>query len=340
MAVEEPQVCSYPKLLCFISATVFSFTALWSQAPTGSVPPKVASTGDQPAVTKKLPFTQQIKKTVAIITTTCVGDNREYTGTGFFVSKTDARLGSDRSFGYLVTNRHVAQPLIETGAPCKIQDQVIRVNTKEPNPANGGRNFLFRNALSWIYPDDLSVDLAAIPFIPDDSKFDVIAIPLEMFATQEQIEKLQIVEGDPVIYAGYFYQLPGSLHIEPIIRQGIIAMMPDEPITTTLNRPGRAYLADAHVFGGNSGSPIFVRIDGYRNGMLMMGGPSYLLLGVVSGLEPEDATLKPAVTYADNIGGNSGVSFIVPADQVADLINGATLETMRDQAVKTLTVAK
>ena len=83
-----------------------------------------------------------------------------------------------------------------------------------------------------------------------------------MLATEEVVKADGISEGDPVIFTGLFVQMPGLLKLEPIVRQGSIAMMPDEPIGTTLNKPGSLYLADIHVFGGNSGSPMFVNLGG------------------------------------------------------------------------------
>jgi hypothetical protein len=195
--------------------------------------------------------------------------------------------------------------------------------------------------LQWTYPADDAIDLAVIPFMPDQAKFDVEAIPVSMFATQDVIKKDNIAEGDSVLYTGFFYQFPGSLQIEPIIRQGIIAMIPNEPIPTTLGKLGRAYLADAHVFGGNSGSPMFVNLSGARNGMLMVGS-RYAFLGVVSGLEPEETNvaLRPVATYSGKIDANSGVSFIIPADQVADLINGPEMTNLREEAIKKMQAAK
>jgi hypothetical protein len=314
-----------------------------AQAPNSPNPATAtqASGGAPPNVVAHPLFSRQVKKIIAIVYTICEGDPQTYEGTAFFVLKEDSRLGNNRAFGYLVTNKHVAEPHIETGQPCKVTNQVVRVNSKTPDPATGGRNIFFTNNMQWTYPTDDAIDLAVIPFMPDQTKCDVEAIPMSMFATRDIVEKENIAEGDSVLYTGFFYQFPGSLQIEPIIRQGIIAMIPDEPIPTTLGKLGRAYLADAHVFGGNSGSPMFVNIGGDRNGMLTVGA-RYLLLGVVSGLEPEetDVALKPVTTYSGKIGANSGVSFIVPEDQVSDLINGTALTALREKEIEKMSIAK
>jgi|GEM_PF-1515959 len=335
---------SGPFLLLNLSLT---FTAsLAAQTSSGALPkPAVQASAGTSGVIARLSFSQQIKKTIAIIYTTCVGDTQTYEGTGFFVYKQDARLGDNRGFLYLVTNRHVVQPHVESGKPCTVAKQMIRINAKMADPVTGARNALFTvgDEVHWTYPTDDAVDLAAIPFAPDQARFDIEPIPMSMFATRDVVKKENISEGDSVLYVGFFYQFPGNLQIEPIIRQGIIAMIPSEPILTTLGKLGRAYLADAHVFGGNSGSPMFVNLSGERNGALMV-GERYLFLGVVSGLEPEetDVALQPVTTYSGKISANSGISFIIPADQVAELINGPAMTDFREKVISTqqLKVAK
>jgi hypothetical protein len=40
----------------------------------------------------------------------------------------DKRLGEDQGFIYLITNRHVAQPGIDVGAPYEVQALYLRLN--------------------------------------------------------------------------------------------------------------------------------------------------------------------------------------------------------------------
>jgi hypothetical protein len=285
-----------------------------------------------------LPFAAEIKKAVAFIETDCLKDGKlvPSVATAFFVVKPDERLGKGLGFEYLVTNRHAAQPGIEDGAPCQVVNYVIKVNLRSNDsahpratPVSLGPN------LPWVFPDDPSVDLAIVPFAVSPSKVDFTPISSTMLATDEVVRANRIGEGDPVIFAGLFVQVPGLLELEPIVRQGIIAMMPDEPIGTTLKRPGSLYLADVHVFGGNSGSPMFVNLGGFRNGT-MSSGDNYRLLGVVSGYEKEDANfdLEAATTYSGKLGMNSGVASVVPANEVDALLNCPKLQAQRDAILK------
>lgn len=93
-------------------------------------------------------------------------------------------------------------------------------------------------------------------------------------------------------------------------------------------------MADVHVDGGNSGSPMFVNLGGVRGSSI--GGNNYKLLGVISGYEREDANfnLEAATTYTGKLGLNSGVASVVPAKELDALLNSAKLQALRDDAVK------
>jgi hypothetical protein len=286
-----------------------------------------------------VPFAVEIKKAVAFIEADCFKDGKvvPYSATAFFLVKPDERLGKDRGFEYLVTNRHAAQPGIEDGAPCQVVNYFVKLNLRSNDPAHPtvATPIPLGPKLPWVFPDDPSVDLAIIPFAADQSKVDFEPIPTTMLATDDIVKANGIGEGDPVIFAGLFVQVPGLIKLEPIVRQGIIAMIPDEAIGTTLKRPGSLYLADVHVFGGNSGAPMFVNLGGFRNGSLIAGN-NYKLLGVVSGYEKEDAdfNLQAATTYSGKLGMNSGVASVVPAKELDALLNGEQLQSQRDLVVK------
>jgi hypothetical protein len=257
-------------------------------------------------------------------------------GTAFFVFYEDKRAGAGSGFIYLVTNRHMAQPQ-RNGQAAVVLQQSLRMNLKKtingmqsvdaPLPVGLGAR--------WVYPIDEAVDLAVLPVMPDQMIFDYEPIPFSMFATKDVVEQRKITEGDSVLFTGFFYQLPGQKMIEPIVRQGVLAMLPDEDMTTTLGKPGRLYLADVHVFGGNSGSPLFVNVGGYRNGMIMAGGFPYMLLGVVSGYfyEGQDFTFQVATTLSGKANANSGISMVVPADELKKLLDSPELKAQRDAVI-------
>lgn len=102
-------------------------------------------------------------------------------------------------------------------------------------------------------------------------------------------------------------------------------MMPDEKLTTTLQKPGELYFIDAHVFGGNSGAPVVVT-PGFPSG-----AKGAYLLGVVSGyfFETEDFKLEIASTLEGRIAANSGISIVVPASQLKTVLDSPSLEADR-----------
>jgi hypothetical protein len=164
--------------------------------------------------------------------------------------------------------------------------------------------------------------------------FPSFTIPVSAFATQDRVEALGISPGDGVAFAGYLYQWPGDKKIQPIVRQGVLAMMPDETIGTTLNkRPGHLYLADVHAFHGNSGSPLFVTTGGIRGNSIS--GTSYYLLGVISGYYPEGETFSvpAAKVLTGQVHDNSGITTVVPANEIKSLLDSPAARIMRDAVV-------
>src|SRR5271165_3286070 len=278
----------------------------------------LSATGAQDSVTAKaLPFTDQLRKTVAFLRVGFLKNGRvwESSGTGFFVFYPDERLGKDRGFTYLVTNRHMATPGAEEGQAYAVQYFYVRLNVEKKQPGAEGPEsveipFTYPGD-PWVRPVDPSVDLAVLLVNLEPLSVDYRSIPVSAIATKEMIEAQQITVGDQVLFAGYFYQFPGEKRIEPIVRQGVLAMIPDEQISTTLQKPGNVYLADIHAFHGNSGSPLFV-------GGIRVGGSTFSqfrLLGVVSGYYPESETnfsIPAARVLTGEVRDNSGITAVVP----------------------------
>lgn len=307
-----------------------------------------SSPAAQTPVPPPLPFTTQMKKTVVFIRTDCrhVATPEEaadptspkklidsYSGTGFLVGISDKRLAKEKKFSYLVTNRHVVQPGIEDDRPCEVMNHFIRLNLKSTDQGIYSKLIELGSHPGWEFPTDHSIDLAAIPAALDPNTYDFELIPDELIATQKIIDERRVVEGDPVVFSGLFVQYVGQTKMEPIVRMGTLAMLPGEPLFTTLKKPGKVYLAEAHVFAGNSGSPMFINLGGMREGGFS--GYDYKLLGVVSGevFETQNLELKVASSYQGNLTANSGISMIVPADQVASLLNSQSFQAKRDAVI-------
>jgi hypothetical protein len=221
----------------------------------------------------------------------------ETLGTGFFVVVADPRVNptakepKTAGFSYLVTNRHVAQPGSEKGQPCQVLQTRITINRK-PDATHSTpyaeTSVLPGAAQGWNLSADDSVDLAVIPLGVPIETYDYIVITTNLFVADEEISNKKAVEGDPVIFSGLFIQSFAQTHrLEPIVRSGTLAMIPEGQVETTMNRKlGRLLFAEVHSFGGNSGAPVFIDTNKFSG---VISSPSYRLLGVISGEVPESA---------------------------------------------------
>jgi hypothetical protein len=327
-------------LLKRLGISILSFASLFSPARAQVVPP--ASAAQDSVTAKASPFTDQLRKTVVFLRVRFEKEGRvwDIKGTGFFVFYPDERLGGGRGFTYLVTNRHMAVPGAEEGHSYTVKQYYTRLNVKKQvQNADESESIELplelAPGISWLFPADPSVDLAAVPVNPDNVSADYVAIPVSMIATKEIVEAKQIRAGDQVLFAGYFYQFPGDKRIQPIVRQGVLAMMPDERIGTTLKKLGTVYLADIHAFHGNSGSPIFVNTGGLRTGYVT--ASSYMLLGAVSGYYPESESnfsIPAARVLTGEVHDNSGVTVVVPGDEIKALLDLPALKLKRELRIE------
>lgn len=326
----------------FYWALILGFLLLAGGTLKGQAPVPAASTSvtaPQPSVIESM------KRTVVFLQSDCVEQDaqgkqvlKNYSGTAFLLSLADARL-KDRAFTYLVTNRHVAQPGVEDGHPCQPVAYLLRADAKVPDSSGSYSTVtqLSPTGLAWTFPTDPSVDLAIAPISVNAEKLDVVFLPTSLLLDDAATRQSNVQEGDSVLFTGLFIQMVGQAHSEPIVREGKIAMMPREKIPTTLRDLGDVYLVDCHVFGGNSGSPMFIDLAGSRNGNLTV-GVNYRLLGVVSGYVEEAANfeLQTVAAYAGTIKANSGIAVVVPAQKVLDLLDSPGLKALREQSISSI----
>jgi hypothetical protein len=285
---------------------------------------------EPPANPSAAPFGSQLRKAVSVIREDCKDDTGQLwsaSGTAFIVAYRDPRLPEGQLYDYLVTNRHVAECMDENLKPRKVLSAKLQANTKAGNTVV----LSMADVVRWYFPADDSVDLAVTPILPQEN-FQPLVISMGDFFLNTDFQAQRIAEGAKIILSGYFYQLDGSSKLEPLVREGILSMIPDEPLNTALKKPGKIYLGEVHIFGGNSGSPVFISLEGLRGDHFMFDGP-YRLLGVVSGYyyEDSDLNLRIATTLTGTQRANSGITMIVPADLLKDLIlNNRELVGFRD----------
>jgi hypothetical protein len=147
-------------------------------------------------------------------------------GTGFFVGVHDDRLKENENFVYLVTNRHMAQPGIEDEKPCVVMNYSLLMNKKSNAAGSPDTLEISRlgHTLPWHYSDDASVDLAVIGATLNEG-YDALWVPESIFITEEMIKTKEVVEGDPVLFAGLFIQTFNDVH--PTLRKGAKDVAPE-----------------------------------------------------------------------------------------------------------------
>jgi hypothetical protein len=251
-----------------------------------------------------------------------------YGATGFIVSMKDD--GLEYEFYYFVTAKHVAE---------KIEHGPFIVGV---NDLQGKATTLRGGDLQWWYhPTEADhVDVAVTPFNAPPDKIDIKAVRNIMFATKQEIAKYFVGVGDEVSIVGLFTRFHGAASYSPIVRIGNIAMMPADPLPTENFGPMEAYLVESRSIGGLSGSPVFVRHtvfnrskDEHGDLLTMFGVGSMHFLGLMHGhweLPLDFVNTEKAEAV------NLGVSIVVPAYKILEVLNQPELVEMRQKMDKEL----
>jgi len=262
-------------------------------------------------------------------------------GTAFFVRYPDPRGGPTYGFVYLVTAKHVLQDADGTF----LKEAKVRLNLREPSE---GKQCDFlrvsasddRGNLLWFHDTDAATDVAIAPLLPDEKKFNFLAIPIAMFADSELLKREKVVEGDSLNFVGLMSQYYGDSKNYPVVRRGTLALMTDEEIDTPTGRQ-HAFIAELTSWPGNSGSPVFLNLAGLREGSLIAGWNLHLL-GVLSG-SFLNKVRGSTVDTATIVGGNelnTGISFIIPAAQIRKILDSQPAQQLRDIQIQRLPAAK
>ncbi len=286
------------------------------------------------------PFMAQLKETVVVIKLECQDGQTAYhaSGTGFFVQVESDKPGY--AVPYLVTNRHVAECWDHRQHPMEVKSVSIRFNlldgSSKIEPLNENGN------AAWVLPSSESVDLAVLPLGLKNDKAEWLSFRVSDFATDDMFSSGQIHEGQSIVFTGFFPKIEGVKKTRPIVREGIISSLADEPlIELKKGHPAKFYLGDVHVLAGNSGSPVMVSLGGMQGSSLVL-TESYRLIGVVSGYltEDEDMSLKLETTVEATASANSGITTIVPVADLRALLNDERLSKQRAAQASKLIPAK
>lgn len=196
----------------------------------------------------------QVFYTTALIEAS--GPNFGQIGTGFIMSY---RHGDGRLVPILVTNKHVLEGSSSFTFHLASGDENGRASGRRASATVSGRE------LMTVGHPDAETDVAAVLFQPILSRMEdngqepiVRFITPELLLTQEQAERLDSIED--VTFIGYPDGLYDTHSMLPIARRGSTAT----PIANDY-RGWSAFLIDASVYPGSSGSPVFILDRGSYN---------------------------------------------------------------------------
>ncbi len=169
--------------------------------------------------------------------------------------------------------------------------------------------------------------MAVLPWAPDKEKLQYKHCAPSLLLTSSLIDEHGVGPGDELVITGLFTERFGKGRNFPIVRTGIIAAMPGEPLfDETTGREFPAYIAEVRSIGGLSGSPVFLslepgRVHPKKNAVGF--DRKMFLLGVIRG-HWDYRTRKQVLAFSnDELSAvNMGMALITPIEEVSKLLYG------------------
>jgi len=242
-------------------------------------------------------------------------------GTCFFIG-IKSNKDTLNTYPYLVTAKHVLQK----NDTSYFKEIFIRMNTKDSSS-----KFTYLR----IFPDspfknifihsDSTIDIAVIPYVPPKNDYLFKYLDTTFLCDRAHFKTLPIVEGTEAFFTGLFTPYIGNKKIFPIVRFGRIALITDERIEW-MGLQREMILVETSSFGGNSGSPIYFKLN-YPNGTSKL-----LLGGVLNGTYRDIAEIQviktsgrltPFAFY------NNGISSITPVYLLKEILYGKEVLSLR-----------
>ena len=249
----------------------------------------------------------------------------QYAGSAFVVALPSAHGNAHL---YVVTARHLAERM----ECCPI---IMGFNHRD-----GSKALLEADNVHWYaHPTEANaVDVAVTPFAPAQrDRLDLEPVPEHLFTLGERMQKALIGVGEEIAAIGMFTRFSYEDRHQPFVRTGNLAMLPNLRIPVKNFEPMEAYVAEIE---GLSGSPIWARpTDCFNAGqkdraeetpsVSFNGDTNVMFLGLLHGRwrVPEQTMEGRSAPYTQNM--ISGMSLIVPARKILEVINQPELAAMR-----------
>jgi V8-like Glu-specific endopeptidase len=285
-------------------------------------------------------FSQEIpkefKKPIVYISIKDENGDIKPSGTAFFI-QVPFPNDSNRVFIYLVTAKHI---IVNRKTNKLINNIIVKINTKEGQSVSEPLA-LFESGQSQnvYFHNDKSVDLAVIPLAPNQSKYDYDSYTLDMLINdREKYKNDYVTEGVNVFYTGLFIQYQGYKKINPIMRFGKVALIPEEKVQWDTGEDfSDLIFVETTTFGGNSGSPIFSLPSSTRiDGGVTIGGSPVKLIGIIKGYYKEDSAigLVEASSKTPFYTTNVGITGVIPSYLLYEILFDQRLISLRNETLK------
>jgi hypothetical protein len=241
---------------------------------------------------------------------------------------------------YAVSNAHVAE-----------KHPVVRLNRDDSSTANGHFTIFPFTRDDWTFSDEYDIAVAPIDY-KEGHRY--LFIPEERFLTPEIAARHDVGIGDEVFMIGRFINHEGRQRNNPSVRWGHVAMMPVE-VPDDVDQPKKIekdFVVETHSIAGYSGSPVIVRplpahkllshVSDYLYVPVVEANTNVLLSGSTPGspVHPVAARFggpwllgieRAFIHYKteQSIKANTGMSAVVPAWHILDLLNTDKLKMQR-----------
>ncbi len=197
-------------------------------------------------------------------------------GTGFLYAH---RIDEERHALFVVTNKHVV-----SGGQCGSLTFHQKKDDR-PHLGHGFRVDIQDWPQAWFGHTSTDIDIAVLPFIPLEAHIKQTSnvelfyrcVDSSMLPNQDQLLQFDAIES--VTFIGYPNGIWDKTNLLPVARRGTTA----SPIAVDFEGSPR-FVIDASVFGGSSGSPVFVFNQGMftdKRGNTSVGS-RLLFVGVVA----------------------------------------------------------
>lgn len=234
-------------------------------------------------------------------------NNSISTGTGFIFDYTI----NEKHYMFIVTNKHVIAGSIKGNFSFNLSDgeRPILGNVFNINYTDFEKQ--------WIKHSQEDIDVAIMPFGPVLNKLSENGTELFIRSiNQDIIPSDNIIEEDidaveDVVFVGYPNDIYDRKNLLPVVRKGITAT----PFSVDFNgKP--AFLIDASIFPGSSGSPVFLcNIGSYsKKGKGLVAGNRIFFLGIVASV-----FIRKDINNIEVIDIPTGKTPIVATTQMIDL---------------------